>query len=276
MTQRLVFVLRRRSDLTREAFQRYWLDTHAPLVAGVAEVLGITRYQQVHTVSDDDTRAATPFDGVAELWFDAARSTGTAAEQRDAAAMLLDDERRFIDLSASPIWFATEHVVADGPADGLRMTTAVRRRAGLTRAQFRRHWADVHGPLAVSRPDVFGITRYLQMHTPDDAETFPREYVVKLRDEAAKYRQRASDRDALAERLHAALVAATGRLADPTDLSFDEGHLTDPDALTTALDELLTRKPHLASRRVVGDVGQGATQGDIAVDLAGMLRRNAS
>ena len=173
MTQRLVFVLRRRSDLTREAFQRYWLDTHAPLVAGVAEVLGITRYQQVHTVSDDDTRAATPFDGVAELWFDAARSTGTAAEQRDAAAMLLDDERRFIDLSASPIWFATEHVVADGPADGLRMTTAVRRRAGLTRAQFRRHWADVHGPLAVSRRDVFGITRYLQMHTPDDAETFP-------------------------------------------------------------------------------------------------------
>lgn len=112
--------------------------------------------------------------------------------------------------------------------------------------------------------------------TEDDPDTFPKEYVVKLREEAAQHRVRASDRDALAERLHAALVTATGRLADPSDLVFDDAHLDDPEALTTALDDLLTRKPHLASRRVVGDVGQGATQGDTAVDLAGMLRRNAS
>ena len=109
-----------------------------------------------------------------------------------------------------------------------------------------------------------------------DPDTFPKEYVVKLRDEAAKYRQRAADRDTLAERLHVALVTATGRLADPTDLDFDQTYVDDPEALTTALDDLLARKPHLASRRVVGDVGQGATQGDTAVDLAGMLRRNAS
>jgi uncharacterized protein (TIGR02118 family) len=173
MTQRLVFVLRRRPEMTRDDFQTYWLRTHAPLVAGVADVLGITRYQQVHTVSQDSTRAAAPFDGVAELWFDTARATGSPDEQRAAAAMLLEDEARFIDLSASPIWFATEHVMADGPADGLRSTTAVRRKAGLTREAFRRHWAEVHGPLAVARPDVFGITRYVQMHTPDDAETFP-------------------------------------------------------------------------------------------------------
>lgn len=110
----------------------------------------------------------------------------------------------------------------------------------------------------------------------DDPETFPREYVAKLRDESAKHRQRAADRDALAERLHTALVTATGRLADPTDLTFDDAHLTDPDALTAAIDDLLNRKPHLASRRVVGDVGQGAGGSTAAVDLAGMLRRNAS
>lgn len=172
-SQRLVFVLRRRPELTRDEFQSYWLGTHAPLVAGVADTLGITRYQQVHTVSEDTTRAAPPFDGVAELWFDAARSTGTRDEQVAAAAMLLEDERRFIDLSASPIWLATEHVMADGPADGLRSTTAVRRRAGLSREDFQRHWVEVHGPLAVARPDVFGITRYVQLHTPPDADTFP-------------------------------------------------------------------------------------------------------
>ena len=112
--------------------------------------------------------------------------------------------------------------------------------------------------------------------TEEDPETFPREYVVQLREEAAKHRTRAQDRDALAQRLHTALVAATGRLADPTDLAFDDAHLADDDALSAAIDDLLARKPHLASRRVVGDIGQGATGSDSTVDLAGMLRRNAS
>ncbi|MGI8699620.1 MAG: hypothetical protein ACR2JU_00125 [Nocardioidaceae bacterium] len=78
--------------------------------------------------------------------------------------------------------------------------------------------------------------------------------------------------DDLAGRLHAALVTAAGRLADPTDLPYDEAHLDDPDALTTAIDELLTRKPHLASRRPLGDIGQGASPAADTVDLAGMLR----
>jgi hypothetical protein len=109
----------------------------------------------------------------------------------------------------------------------------------------------------------------------DDPESFPREYVVKLRDEAAGYRTRAQRADDLAARLHTSIVAATGRLADPSDLTFEESHLDDEEALTAAIDDLLTRKPHLASRRPVGDVGQGVTGKDTAVDLAGMLRRNA-
>lgn len=109
--------------------------------------------------------------------------------------------------------------------------------------------------------------------TPD---TFPRDYVENLRKENGRYRQRASDRDALAQRLHTSLVTATGRLADPTDLPFDDAHLEDADALNAAIDELLERKPHLASRRPRGDVGQGITTKSDSVDLAGILRANAS
>ena len=115
-----------------------------------------------------------------------------------------------------------------------------------------------------------------EANNAEDPETFPREYVEKLRKEAADARVRAKDRDDLAHRLHGALVTATGRLADADDLDFDEAHLTDTDALNAAIDELLTRKPHLVSRRITGDVGQGAHKDDTAVDLAGMLRRNAS
>ncbi len=106
-------------------------------------------------------------------------------------------------------------------------------------------------------------------------ETFPREYVEKLRREAAEHRTRAQRADDLAARLHTALVSATGRLADPSDLPFAESHVDDAEALTTAIDELLTRKPHLASRRVTGDVGQGASKSGETVDLAGMLRARA-
>jgi len=109
-----------------------------------------------------------------------------------------------------------------------------------------------------------------------EPETFPRDYVEKLRDENAKYRQRASDRDDLAGRLHAALVAATGRLQDPSDLPFDDAHLSDADALTAAVDALLAVKPHLASRKPVGDIGQGASGVADTFSLAGALRSNAS
>lgn len=109
----------------------------------------------------------------------------------------------------------------------------------------------------------------IQAATPDEGsdlesgqdeqqpDTFPRDVVEKLRRENGKYRQRAQRADALAQRLHLELVRATGRLADPTDLDFDEDHLDDPEKLAAAVDDLLERKPHLASRRPVGDIGQG-------------------
>lgn len=109
----------------------------------------------------------------------------------------------------------------------------------------------------------------------EEPETFDREYVEKLRQENGKYRQRAQRADDLAGRLHTALVAATGRLADPSDLDFDEAHLDDPEALSAALDDLLDRKPHLASRKPRGSVGQGTSGGDSDVDLAGLLRSRA-
>jgi|SRR5690625_2560467 len=108
----------------------------------------------------------------------------------------------------------------------------------------------------------------------DETDTFPRSYVEKLRKENATYRERAQRADDYAQQLHHARVAATGRLADPSDLEFDESHLDDQAALEAAIDELLHRKPHLAARTVDGDVGQGQT-GSQGVDLAGMLRARA-
>src|SRR5687767_1775842 len=118
---KLTFCLVRLPHLTREAFQAYWHGTHAPLVASVAETLQIRRYVQMHSLPEDanvGTRAsrhAPPeFDGVAELWFDsleALAENGRRPEAQAAGALLLEDERRFIDLPKSPLWWGQERVV---------------------------------------------------------------------------------------------------------------------------------------------------------------------
>lgn len=109
----------------------------------------------------------------------------------------------------------------------------------------------------------------------EDPETFPKEYVVKLRREAADARVKAKRADDLAASLFTERVRATGRMADPSDLPFNADLLDDPDALTAAIDTLLANKPHLASRTPRGNVGQGTTGSGGDVDLAAMLRMGA-
>ena len=176
MGLRLVFPLRRLPHLSREEFQAYWWDHHGPLVAERAEMLGIRRYQQVHTRRSGREGTVDGFDGIAELWLDGPAPTGTLEQRAQGGADLLADERTFIDLSRSPLWMAEEVVVVDGPMasrDGLRLTSFLRRRADLTRAEFLQHWQHVHAPLPLEHADVFGFGRYLQLHTSEDAEDFP-------------------------------------------------------------------------------------------------------
>lgn len=118
---KLVFALRRRPELSREEFQTYWRETHAPLVAARADVLKIRRYLQVHTTDLDGLHAAfqkrnggspAPFDGVAELWFDSLAELGGDDDAvRQAQAELLADEVNFIDLPNSPMWMSEEFEV---------------------------------------------------------------------------------------------------------------------------------------------------------------------
>ncbi len=127
---KLIYPLRRLPSLTREAFQTYWRETHAPLVERHAPVLGIRAYIQCHTVpsaQNDSVRrmrgGREDYDGVAELWFDSVEALTSGASDpvaAAAAAELLEDEKRFIDVDASPIFCASEAVVIGHPLWGNR------------------------------------------------------------------------------------------------------------------------------------------------------------
>lgn len=118
---KLTFCLKRLPHLSREAFQTYWRETHAPLVARHAKTLGIVRYVQTHALTHDFNQvmqasrgAPDMYDGVAELWFESWEALFKAGENEgnaEAGAALLEDERKFIDLANSPLWFNEEHVI---------------------------------------------------------------------------------------------------------------------------------------------------------------------
>lgn len=118
---KLTFVLNRRPEFTRETFQAYWFDHHAPLVASVRETLRIRRYVQLHSLplADSEPLRATRggpegYDGVAQLWWDSLADMAAIASEPDAVEagrLLLEDERKFIDLSRSPLWWGEERVI---------------------------------------------------------------------------------------------------------------------------------------------------------------------
>lgn len=89
-----------------------------------------------------------------------------------------------------------------------------------------------------------------------ETKQFDEAYVRDLREENKRYRLRAKQADELTSRLHRVLVELDGRLQDPDDLPYSEDHL-EGDAITTAIDDLLERKPHLKARRAAGNIGAG-------------------
>ena len=94
---------------------------HAPLVEKHRAALRIQRYVQLHA-SDSPANALLrasrgapeEYDGIAQLWWasEAELAEATASEAgRAAGAILLEDERKFIDLARSPLWLGSEHEV---------------------------------------------------------------------------------------------------------------------------------------------------------------------
>ena len=129
---KLLFCLRRLPHLSREEFQRYWREVHAPLVAARAQALGIRRYVQRHTVDEPiyagmgkPRGGIAPYDGVAELWWERVQLKDLEAIEaaRRANRELLEDEGRFIDLPNSPVFFVDDYEViplSEAPAEARR------------------------------------------------------------------------------------------------------------------------------------------------------------
>jgi uncharacterized protein (TIGR02118 family) len=194
---RLVYVLRRLPNLSRQEFQDYWRNVHGPLVAKHSTTMRIRRYVQTHTLDDPindllrEPRGTTePYDGVAELWWnhedEVAEGVGSP-EGEKAAEELLEDEKKFIDLSQSSMYWGTEvpqinptpeNIVAREETSIIKICFFGRHKPELSTEEAGLYWRMHHGPLVRSLAPAARFKRYLQVHgleTPlNDAVREPR------------------------------------------------------------------------------------------------------
>lgn len=120
---KLVYCVKKRADLSNDAFYDYWLNNHGPLVGGVADRIGAKRYVQSHTVPtpiNDLLQASRglddPYDGITEVWFESLESVQVVLADpsaQDALRKLIEDESTFVDFSRSRIFLTREHTIFD-------------------------------------------------------------------------------------------------------------------------------------------------------------------
>lgn len=165
MLHSLYFVTRKPS-ISEDEFHRYWREVHGPIGSRIPQ---IKRYKQSHRVSFEG--ATSSYDGVAEVWLEDEAAMGALRQTPEYLEGALADEPNFIDRNRVEWLVTQDRVILDGPQTTSQVKTIsrVKRKAGMSLADFRAYWAEVHEPLTRKLP---GIQRYMQCLTLDAAYTY--------------------------------------------------------------------------------------------------------
>jgi uncharacterized protein (TIGR02118 family) len=107
---KVIFVLRRRADLTREQCLTQWSGEQH--VAIVGKVPGLTRWVQNHVSS---APADPVCDGIGELWFPNDELMNAALSSPEMAAAV-EDARRFLDMERTGLILVEEKTLVGLPS----------------------------------------------------------------------------------------------------------------------------------------------------------------
>ena len=120
---KLVYVVRRRADVSQKQFYKYWLEQHGPLFRNFAKTVRARKYVQSHTLNSDmgieltrSREMGEPFDGITEVWWDSLSDLAAgfgSSEGQEINRALVEDEHRFVDVRRSFILLTEEHPIFD-------------------------------------------------------------------------------------------------------------------------------------------------------------------
>jgi uncharacterized protein (TIGR02118 family) len=167
-------LLTKKSSITDEQFHSHWRGIHAELAL---RIKSFRRYVQSHRIPDASASfGLAPFHGAAEVWYDdLATAVGMRTNPQYLEGAYLD-EPNFIDQPALKWLATTENVVVAGPpiakdAPLVKGLFLVKRKPGLSVAEFQDYWRNKHAPLVPRTPH---LVRYVQCHVLP--ETYESEY----------------------------------------------------------------------------------------------------
>ncbi len=169
---KLAVLLKRKAGMSFTAFDRYWDGTHGDLVVGIPEFARhVRRYSQAHLI--DPTYGGegmawkrADFDGIAEVWFDNLEAMRRAFNEPRFIATVGPDDHQFVDSAAVSI--LVTHEIEKIPLNGtpgVKLSVVIKRRAGMSFAEFDQYWNTTHGDIVTSVPAFTRhVRRYVQSH----------------------------------------------------------------------------------------------------------------
>ena len=101
-TAKVIFVLQRRADITREQCLEYWSGQHHTRL--VSLLPGLTRWRQNHVVSAPGEPVC---DGIGELWFESDEALASALSSPEMAAAV-EDAGNFLDMDRTGLLIVDE------------------------------------------------------------------------------------------------------------------------------------------------------------------------
>jgi uncharacterized protein (TIGR02118 family) len=145
----LLFLMKRKPELSRQECQRHWREIHAPLAQRIP---GIRRYVQSHVFTAQGEKP--PYDGVAEIWVDDERAATAVFQTKEYLEGAYLDEPNFVDVKQVVRLRTEDHVILTGAPINkderlVKRISFLKRKPGMNREEFFRYWQDVHGPLAL-------------------------------------------------------------------------------------------------------------------------------
>ena len=99
----------RKTGLTREEYNKYWLEQHGPLAAIL--IPGLRRYVQNHFIEVPGMEYEG--DGIVEMWYDDIEAYKKSMEYIRSSKELAADGAKFAEMRRGGLWVVEEHLIMD-------------------------------------------------------------------------------------------------------------------------------------------------------------------
>jgi len=106
-----IAVAYRKPGLTRQEYNQYWLEQHAPLAAKL--IPGVRKYVQNHFIELPGRQYEG--DGIVEMWYDDLASFEKSMQfiHSPEGRELVEDGKKFAEMRGNLFWIVEEHVIKD-------------------------------------------------------------------------------------------------------------------------------------------------------------------